>query len=130
MFIWVQELVILWNTRHKRLYDERVENQLFKVQTESEAREREMQHELDLRVCNSCEVMKAELNKAHSRELELLELLRPKPQKNIEDDEVERKPLNQHIPWSIKRRQLEAAARVKKITADDLDTELEEVRGK
>ena len=130
MFTWVKELIEVWNARHNQLEDERIARELFRVETESESREREMQHELDLRVCNSCEVMKAELNKAHSRELELLELLKPKPQENVESDEVERKPLNQHIPWSIKRRQLEAAARVKKITADDLDIELEEVRGK
>ena len=130
MFTWVKELIEVWNVRHNQLEDERIARELFRVETESESREREMQHELDLRVCNSCEVMKAELNKAHSRELELLELLKPVKSAEPEVDTTERFPINQHIPWSVKRRQLEAAARVKKITIDSLDDELEEVRGK
>ena len=96
-----------------------------------------MQHELDLRHCNSCEIIQAELNRAHGRELELLKLLKPEAEEVTPS--VERHlPLTAKIPWAVKRQQLEKAARSKKngepkpkeITVDDLDDELDEIRGK
>ncbi len=123
MWVWVEEVLNYYETRLQ------IRREFLVEQTE-----RARQHELDLRVCNSCEVMKSELARAHSRELELLRLLKPDSEEvNISNGE--QKPINQHIPWSVRRRQLERDARAnarqaKEVTVETLDEELNEVRGK
>lgn len=90
-------------------------------------REREMQHELDLRVCNSCEMLREELTRSHSREKELIGIL--KSPKETEEAPPFRSGIdisNRPKPWSVKRQELEKANR--KVTVDNLDDEIELVK--
>lgn len=92
----------------------------------------EREHELNKRVCQSCETMKTQLEFQNVLIRELTR--RPEPESITSTDNL--RPITpKHIPWAVKRAQLEKqdrdlAARLraekqKEVTADNLDEELE-----
>lgn len=96
--------------------------------------ERRRSHELDLKVCNACETLKEELARAHSREKELITII-----KGTVKEPEEHKPFESKVelpnlrkPWAVKRQELERASRNPKnrptVTPDNLDDEIELVR--
>lgn len=93
--------------------------------------ERERQHELDLRVCNSCATLQDELVRAHSREKDLINLLKAikEPESSVPFESKVELP-NLRKPWAVKRQELEMKSRGdrRKVTADNLDEELELVK--
>lgn len=88
------------------------------------------EHQLEMKVCHSCEVLKAQLE---AQNLLIRDLTRP-----LETiTEVKREtpqPINNHIPWRVRRAQIEAADRKRaeelikerEITADNLEQELQD----
>lgn len=108
------------------------------LERRADEKERQRQHELDLRVCRSCETLQAELVRAHQREQQLLELIvskQPEPEQSYQTRVDVKTEIPRAVkPWSVKRQELEARDRVKiepikkEITPDTLDEELNEVR--
>jgi len=94
--------------------------------------ERQRQHELDLRICTSCEFLKDELTRAHSREKELIRFLTSKPETEGEKPYETSVPMIQtRKPWDVKRQELEkkhSIQPVKVVTEDTLEKELQEAR--
>lgn len=111
MWIWLTELL-----------DRRDEN-----------KERARQHELDLRVCRSCEVLQNELARYRDRERELFNKVvnfpdRVEPEAGPYRSQVE---VPTRKGWTAKRAELELRDRksiVPSVTVDKLDEELEEIR--
>ncbi len=96
-------------------------------------RERARQHELDMHVCNSCEVMKNELARAHDRERQLLAVLTPKTQEPEQPfrTSVDVSNMIRKKPWSVRRQELErqfAKGNKPVVTVDNLDEQLEDLR--
>ena len=111
MWVWVSDLLDRW------------ENE----------KERKRAHELELRICRSCEVLQNELARYRDRERELFNKVvninsAPTPEPGPYRTQLE---LPSRKSWSAKRSELEL--RDKKIiapsvTVDKLDEELEEIR--
>jgi hypothetical protein len=95
--------------------------------------ERARQHELELRVCRSCEVLQNELARYRERERELFNKVvnvtsTPIPEPGPYKTNVE---VATRKGWSAKRAELELRDRkviVPSVTIDKLDEELEEAR--
>lgn len=97
----------------------------------------EREHALELRVCQSCEALKTQLE---FQNLLIKELTRrPEPESNASTENL--KPIvPKHIPWAVRRAQLEKedrelASRLRmekqrEVTADNLDEELESLGNK
>jgi hypothetical protein len=90
------------------------------------------EHELELRVCQSCETLKTQLEFQN----QLIRELTAKPINEVQSTPEDFKPiLPKHKPWSVRRNELERADRElakklrgdkeRQITADNLDEELE-----
>jgi hypothetical protein len=91
------------------------------------------EHELELRVCQSCETLKTQLEAQNQIIRDLISQNNPRTEPEVERDF---KPiLPKHKPWSVRRAELERADRVKaeelrtskrkEITADNLEEELQ-----
>ena len=111
MWVWLAELL-----------DRREEN-----------KERARQHELELRVCRSCEVLQNELARYRDRERELFNKVAninsaPIPEPGPYRTQVE---LPSRKSWSAKRAELELKDKkiiAPSVTVESLDKELEEIR--
>lgn len=89
------------------------------------------EHQLELKVCQSCEILKAQLE---AQNLLIRELTRP-VETVAEEKRATPQPINNHVPWRVRRGQLEAAERKRaekllaererEITADNLEQELQ-----
>ena len=100
-----------------------------------EERERQREHDLELRVCQSCETLKTQLEFQN----QIIRELTRKPEPEVTTDANNFRPIMpKHKPWRVKQMELEKqdrelAARLKadkekEITLDNLDSELEELQ--
>lgn len=103
------------------------------------ARELQREHELEMRVCHSCETLKSQLEFQNQL---IREMMRPKEELNRVVEEVNHQPIPpRHIPWTVTRNRLqredrelaerlkaEKAAGVAEITQDDLDAEIASIQ--
>lgn len=100
-------------------------------------RELEREHDLERRVCQSCETLKSQLEFQNQLIRELTRIEEPTPQETVSRPH---QPIRRTFtPWRVKRAELEQAdrkqneallaAKHREITADNLDEELDSVRG-
>lgn len=138
MFLWLKEILawrtaqvklkqqFAWDTREKEL---KVDAEIREYHAAE--RERQRQHALDLKICNSCQILEDELARSHSREKDLINLLKAikEPESSVPFESKVELP-NLRKPWAVKRQELEMKSRGdrRKVTADNLDEELELVK--
>ncbi len=92
------------------------------------------EHALELKVCQSCEPLKAQLEAQNL----LIRELTKQPETPAELKKETPQPITNHIPWRVRREQLQAADRRRaeeliknkeaEITAESLDAELEAIQ--
>lgn len=92
------------------------------------------EHRLEMRVCHSCETLKAQLEAQNQL---IRELTKPLEQVSEIKQSVPQ-PIHNHKPWRVRRAQLESADRKRaeeliknkeaEITADSLESELEAIQ--
>lgn len=87
---------------------------------------------LEPKACETCEVLKVQLELANSREQRLLnELMKENASYPPELDTNEIEPIRPRIvPWKVRQAELEKQDRLKLKTLQEHDKELEELRGK
>lgn len=83
--------------------------------------------------CETCEVLKMELALAHNQNEKLLNSIIQVPEK-VSDTSIQMPLMPKHIPWAVKKQELERADRLKaqelreaftKTETEDLEKELE-----
>lgn len=87
------------------------------------------EHQLELKICQSCEILKTQLE---AQNLLIRELTRP-VETIVEEKRPTPQPINNHVPWRVRRAELEAAdkkraaelVKEREITADNLEQELQ-----